>query len=301
MSDTNDVGDVERPGKGHNLPPIETPDEIAERLALTYLALIGRRDALLGMKDRLPAPDKIDADTEKKLSDAIKAAQTFIKSSEARRADEKEPFLAAERAVDGFFYQCSDPIEKLKDTMTELLSGYQRAKARKEAERRAAEARAAEEARLNALAEQRKAEAAERKRAAEFEAAAKAADAKRASDAARSAAASRAAASREASRRADEAREAAAAAADRAEATRRATRVTRAELSRSRSDLGVVASLRTVWDHEITDPGRVPRSYCSPDKALIATAIKVHTTADGKCPLKIAGVKIFPASNTVTR
>lgn len=299
MSDTSEA--QPSPGRGHNLPPIETPDEIAERLALTYLALIGRRDELLGMKDRLPAADEIDSDWEKKLSDAVKAAQTFIKSTDARRADEKEPFLAAERAVDGFFGQCSDPIEKLKDTMSALLSGYQRAKARQEEERRAKEARAAEEARLNALAEQRKAEAAERKRAAEFEAAERAAAAKRASAVALTTAAAKAAASREASRRADEAREAAAVAADRAETTRRATRVTRAELSRSRSDLGVVASLRTLWDHEITDPGRVPRSYCSPDKALIAAAIKVHTTADGKCPLKIAGVKIFPASNTVTR
>lgn len=288
-------------GIGHNNPPVETPDEIAERLGLAHIALVGRRDDLLKMNDRLPAPDAVDDDWEKKLSDGIKAAQTLIKSSEARRADEKEPFLAAERAVDGFFYGCSGPIEKLKDRMSALLSAYQRAKARREAERRQEEARKAEAARVAAEAERKRLEAVERKRAQEFEDAARAAEKKRATERDRAAAAKRANESAAAGRRASEAREAAARAADAAEQARRATRARNADLSRSRTDLGVVASLRTNYDFEIEDNERVGRQYCSPDKGKIRAAINAAIQDDGSCKLKIPGVRIFPKADSVVR
>lgn len=278
MSDTNDAGDFARPGPGHNQPPLETPDEIAERLGLAYLSLIGRRDELADMATRLPAADKMDSEWEKKLSDGIKAAQTFLKSAEARRVDEKEPFLAAERAVDGFFATVKDPITKLKDTMGALLSSYQRAEARRKADELAAEQRRAREAQEAAEAERRKAEAAARKKQLDAQAAADAAD------------------------RLRRAKEAEAKAADDLAVAARAAKAKPAALSRSRTDLGVVASLRTVWDHEIVDADKVPRAYCSPDKAKIKAAIGSNTDDnDGKCTLKIAGVSIFPKSDSVVR
>lgn len=258
---------------GHNRPPIPTPDEIAEQLAIDQLSLIGRRDELAEMTDRLPAQDEIGDEWEKKLTDGIKAAQSFLKACEARRVDEKEPYLAAERAVDGFFKNVAQPIERLKDRMGALLSTYQRAKARAEQAKRDAEL--AEARRLQAEADeaQRKAERAARK-AAEDAAAAKAAEA---------------------------AREAAIKAAEDAERARKAATVKPAELSRTRTDLGVVGSLRTVWTHEIVKAASVPRSYCRPDDGLIKAAIKAHTDKAGNCDLKIPGVRIFQQSDSVVR
>lgn len=279
MSDTTEAAPTA--GIGHNNPPIETPDEIQERLAISHLALIGRRDELLEMSERLPKADEIDSDWEKKLSDGIKAASTFIKASEARRVDEKEPFLAAERAVDGFFKQQSDPVTKLKDTMGALLTTYQRAQARKELEARLERERIAREAQAKAererIAAQEEARRLARKKQADADAAAAAA------------------------RKVAEAKEAEARAADETAAAAKAAKVKPAALSRSRSDLGSVASLRTVWTHEIEDPARVPRAYCSPDKDLIKAAIKAHTGPDNRCTLKIAGVRIFESSDSVVR
>lgn len=280
MSDETEADD-ERPGIGHNLPPLETPDEINERLGITHLRLVGRADELKRMEVRLPDPKDLNDDWEKKLSDAIKATQTFLKSSEARRLDEKEPFQAAIRAVDGFFASVADPIEKLKDRMSTLLTNYQRAKERVKRERLQEEARQRE-------AERQKAEQARRKAEADARAAAK----KRSDDLA---------AQRAAQDRARLAEQRAAIATEEANIARREAMVKPAELSRSRSDLGVVSSLRRTWDYETENADRVPRKYCSPDRALIMAAIKAATDEHGICRLKIPGLRIYESKNSVTR
>lgn len=105
---------------------------------------------------------------------------------------------------------------------------------------------------------------------------------------------------REQQRIADKARDDAAAAEQRANATKKAAGASQADMSRTRTDLGAISSLRTVYEFEITDHNKVPRQYCRADEGLIGSAIRA-ATVDGKCGLKIAGVRIFAATGTVTR
>lgn len=105
---------------------------------------------------------------------------------------------------------------------------------------------------------------------------------------------------REQQRIADKARDDAAAAAQRANATKKAASASQADMSRTRTDLGAIASLRTVFEHEVTDHDQVPRQYCRVDDGLIASAVRA-ATVDGKCNLKIPGVRIYPKTDSVVR
>ncbi len=105
---------------------------------------------------------------------------------------------------------------------------------------------------------------------------------------------------REQQRVTDKARDDAAAAEQRANATKKAAGASQADMSRTRTDLGAIASLRTVYDFEITDHAKVPRQYCRVDDGLIGSAIRA-ATVEGKCTLKIAGVRIFPKTDSVVR
>lgn len=275
MSDTN-----ESIGRDHNKPPeliVETPDEILARLGAAHSTLAIRRDTLAGIAARIPAEDKMNDEWEQKFLNAMKTTKAFVKAVDARRQDEKDPFLQAEQAVDGFFAQISGPIERLRERMGEMLTNYQNARARAETRKREAELAAA----------RKRQEDAERK-AAETAAAARK---KRLADDARELA----------QRVAERAIERVAVAIERTTAARKAVAVKPAELSRVRTDLGAVGSLRTHYTFEIIDPAKVPRSYCTPSKELIDAAIKAHTTRDGKCSLKVPGLRIFAESNTVVR
>lgn len=208
--------------------------------------------------------------------------------------------------------------------------------ARREAERKEREAREAEQRRKDeAAAEVRRAEEA-KKEAARQIAAAKAAKDKEAADAARAekeaaqraldeakeksrreAAEAKAEADRvaleesqerirlanerrEQQRIADKARDDAAAAAQRANTTKKAASASQADMSRTRTDLGAIASLRTVYEHEVTDHEAVPRQYCRVDDGLIASAVRA-ATVDGKCTLRIPGVRIYPKTDSIVR
>lgn len=85
----------------------------------------------------------------------------------------------------------------------------------------------------------------------------------------------------------------AAAAASRAEDAAEAAKVKPAELTRTRTDTGVVSSLRAEWRHEVTDPKKVPKKFMVPSDALIKGAVKAATLPDGSCPLDIPGVRIY--------
>lgn len=192
------------------------PDPIAElrsRLQESNETLTARRDELLTALDR--APEVTDEETCGKVADYIKSISACTKAAEGARVAAKEPYLATGRAVDGFFKQITDPLEKLKVTVQARITKYQRDKA--EAERRLRE----EDAR-------RAREEAERLRREADEAALKIATARELDQAI------------EVDQRARQS-------ADDAEAAHRAAAVTAAELSRSRGDYGAVASLRTDW------------------------------------------------------
>lgn len=74
-----------------------------------------------------------------------------------------------------------------------------------------------------------------------------------------------------------------------------------ADMSRSRSTLGAVASLRTTWEFQVTNPALVPRQFLSVNETAIRVAVKAATTPDGKNDLKIDGVRIYPKTDSVVR
>jgi transcription-repair coupling factor (superfamily II helicase) len=290
--------DTLTPGIGDNNPPDAIALLIAD-LNDTHTPLIERADALLGMRERLPEACE-DDDTAVKLTDAIKSCTAFTKNSEAARVSAKEPHQAAGRAVDGFFKKLSDPVDALKVKMSNLLTAFQRKKA--DEERRQREAAAAEAKRI---ADAEAAAAREAQRAArEAEAAAREAErlaaeavTKAQRDAA-NAARAKADADAEAAR---EAKDKAAVAKQDAAVSRSDATVKAAELTRSRSDLGAVASLRTTWAFELVDLAEVPRNYLSLNEGAVRAQIKAATTRDGKCPLKIPGIRIYEKQESVVR
>jgi hypothetical protein len=298
------------PPLGHNHPP--DPIEILRgELSETHVPLRERGDALTEMGDRLPESCD-DDETAAKLADAIKSCTAFVKNADAARVAAKEPHLAAGRAVDGFFKAMSDPVDKVKARMGALLTTYQRKVA--DAERRRLEAIAAEERKAAQEAERAAREAARVAREA------REAEERRAREAAEAAAklegeARRKAEAEEAARRdaerarlreieeaeAAKARDAARAAKADADKAREESQAKAADLSRSRTDLGSVASLRTTWVHEVENADEVPRAYLSVNEGAIKAAIKAATTKDGRCPLRIPGVRIYAKAETVVR
>lgn len=74
-----------------------------------------------------------------------------------------------------------------------------------------------------------------------------------------------------------------------------------ADMSRTRTDLGAVASLRTTWEFEVINPDLVPRQFLSVNEKAIRIAVRAATTEDGKNTLKIDGVRIYPETSSVVR
>lgn len=260
-------------GPGHNLPPTPIdPVEIQAALGEAQRALIERALRVLDQDTRLPLVCE-DETTDEKFSDAIKTCLTLLKNIEAARVSAKEPYLTAERAVDGFFAKISKPVEIIKAKMGRIQTAYKIKVADEEKRRREEIARE------------------ERRKAAELE--------RQAREAAAAARKSRDDA--EALARANAARDAADAAAAEAARARKDSLAKPADMSRSRTDLGAVSSLKTTYDFEVEHAELVPRVYLEVSKPAIKAAIKAATTRDGKCDLKIAGVKIYPVRDSVTR
>ncbi len=293
---------------GANNPP--SPIEIIRTgLAETHADLIARAKALAGMADRLPTSCD-DADTASKLTEAVKSCTAAVSALEAARKVEKQPHLDAGKAVDAFFANQTLPVDGVKQRMGALLTAYQKKleaierdrrekeaaeqrriareaeAAAREAARIAREAREAEEARQReaaAIIEKQQGEARRKAQAEE--------DARRAAEQARLDAEKA---------EADHAREAARTEREAAREAQEAANAKPAEMTQARSDLGAVASLRTVWTFTVENPADVPREYLAVDQAKIRAAIKA-ATKDGRCKLKIPGVKIVAESNTVVR
>lgn len=250
-------------GIGDNMPPSDQ-EILQERLAERAADLRKRADDLLDAEARAPQPT--DDDSAGKLGDYIKMITAAHKAIEAKRVDEKEPFLASGRAVDGFFKKMVEPLEALKARQERRLQEYLRRK------------RDEERARLQAEAERQAAEA--RARAAE---------------AARLEAANKPVA---AAKQIDEAVRVETAAAE----ARKAAAAPSAALSRTTGTMGAVAGLRETWRGTITDRDTLDlealRPYLSDEclqKALNAY-VKVH-----KDKRQIAGAAIALVDAAVVR
>lgn len=269
-------------GIGDNRPPVrevlaERNDELRAWLEKEGANLTKRRDDLLAATERAPT-EITNEEWCHKVEDLIKMIAACAKTAEARRVADKEPVLQAGRLIDGFYHSIGEwplkgsPLAKADKTLRVPLNVYLRKKA--DTERRAreeAERKAREEAERAAT------EAAERARALEDEKDLEAAIA--AEEVAKQAAADAAKAQKEAEANA-------------------------AELSRTRSDHGAVASLRTFWDFKHDgdaafranlDLGAL-RSHLSMD--ALEKAVKSFIRAGGR---ELSGVEIFENTVAVVR
>lgn len=255
-------------GIGDNSGGMDAAELIKANLAERAEDLVKRADELLAAEARVPksVDNATDAD---KVSTFIRQCTALEKALNEKRTAEKEPYLSGGRAVDGYFASVTDPVKKLKDRLTAIRTAYDVAVYQAEQRRRAEEARIAREE-ADARAAQARAEA---------EAARSAADKKRAADAA----------------------DQSAVAEVKAEAAAEAVKEKPAEMTRTRTDLGVTSSLRQEWVYEITEPKHVPRKYCVPEDKLLRAAVKAAVMPDGSCPLEIKGVRIFQRYVTQVR
>src|SRR5579859_1871141 len=174
---------------GHNQPPSPT-DLLREELENSAATILRRRDELLAAMERVPTVI-MDETVCGRVADFVKQVTGCYKLAENARTAAKEPHLSAGRIVDGFFKGITDPLEKIRRSLDQRLTVYQRAKA--DAERRAREAEA-ERQRIEAERLRREAEEA----AAKLEAEADLPDAVAAEQAAEQAAADAAKAQQEA-------------------------------------------------------------------------------------------------------
>jgi hypothetical protein len=258
--------DTQTPGIGHNAPP-NLADEMAGKLVEAYGSLTQRAADLTAAFARVPATVD-NEDVKNKCSDFVKQLRAVVKDAESHRVAEKEPFLATGKRVDGFFKGIADPLDAIATSVLKRMTAYDKVKA--EAERRERE----EEARRQREEADRLAKEAREK-----------ADAmKKESDMAKAL-------------EAEEAAKAAAAAAAKAE---KATTVNAAELSRTRSAAGSVASLRTFWTFRDLDRATLDletlRAHLP--QAALDQAVRSFVKAGGR---DLKGVVIFEDTETVVR
>jgi len=230
---------------------------LLERLAADYAALSGCIDAIAARANG--APRKITTDADLDVVGAIVVdASALVRKAEAHRKDEKDEFLRSGRDVDAFFKNFIDRIDRIKQAFQAIADIYQRekvAEARRLAEEVARKARDEEE-RQREIA--RRADEANRAKTADKHGA-----------------------------KADEA----AAIADEAEALAASSA---ADLTRTRTASGTLATAKTEWAFEITDYEVVPldklRPYLKRDavESAIRALVKVH---QDKSPM--TGVRIF--------
>jgi len=272
LDTTTSTDTPSRHGIGGNLPPVETPAEIYERLADTYSAMIARRDELLAGVARVPA---VDDDNVAKIIDfvkQIKAAGT--KATEAFKS-EKNPFLEGGRAVDGYFKKITEPLADGVTALNKKLTAYQIAKEAEERRIRDAAAQAARE------------EAARLQKIADDEAAALRAEADKAREENNLAAAVEAEA---------QAERAAAA----AHAVQREAQASVADLSRTRGEMGGVSSLRTEWRGELVDRATLDLEALRDHIPADALEQAIRSLVKAGCRT-LAGARIYEHKFAVTR
>lgn len=140
--------------KGHNKPPVLTPDELVRDYAHIDVVL----DEIETAYKECPTVIEDDEDLEVARS-LVKRLQTANKRLEAVRVEVKDPFLNAGRIVDSHFKKRMDRMDELQTSVDLRRKKYLDKKAAEEKARREEEARIAAEAAARAAEEHRQAEA----------------------------------------------------------------------------------------------------------------------------------------------
>lgn len=127
-------------GIGDNSGGLSQAEQIAQNVREKHPDLVKRSAELAGMLERAPT-EATDEDTANKISEAVRQCTAFLKSAEATRVEDKEPYLAGGRAVDGAFKTLTDPVAKTKQALERVRTAYdirveeaERERLRKEAE-----------------------------------------------------------------------------------------------------------------------------------------------------------------------
>ena len=130
------------PGIGHNQPPAPLhADQLLDWLELHVVELRTRRTALLEAAGRLNALLPIsDEDMAGNAAEFVRQMRAWQKTTEELRTLLGAPYRDCTATLNAFFARLRDPVSSAQDMVTEALSEFARAKARREAERRKAEA-----------------------------------------------------------------------------------------------------------------------------------------------------------------
>lgn len=238
-------------------------------------------------RDYLTPYQQRKADAEKKRREAEAAEARRVQEAEARRQREEQARLEEVRRQEA---AAKAELERQEREAREASERAERQ--RMEAARQAAEATnratraAAEKARLDAEARQREAQEADYRLEAAQRAEAKAIADRQQQEA-----------DAKAAREAEEEAKAVTAKAEKAAGGRAAG------MHKSRTDLGAVSSLRTVWKWRaiVGQEDHVPRIYLEVSAPAITAAIRAATTKDGRCDLVIPGVEIYADTSSVVR
>lgn len=249
-----------------NEPP--AIDLLRDGLAERHGDLMTRAGELIVAADRAPATVQ-DDETAGKTGDFIKQLTACIKNAEAARVVEKEPHMAAGRAVDAWFKNgIIDPLTNIKKLIEARLGTYARRKADEERLRREEEFRKAQEEveRLRREAEEK---AKTLEKPSQVEAAVGAAQAF--------------------DRAAEEARKA-----------QLAAEATPADLARTRGDYGSVSSLRRAWTFDGLDRSDLDLETLRPFLPLdgLEKAVRAYIKGGGR---QLKGVRIFETTEVVVR
>lgn len=236
-------------------------------LKARYGEIAARADELMAAAARVPET-VADEEMAGRVGDYIKQVMACVKNAEAARVKEKEPHLAAGRAVDAWFKKITDSLDATKRTVEKRLTVFLR---QKEAAERAAREEAARIEREAAEAARREAMAAEQ--------------------------AIRDAATMDEAIAAEERRKKAQADAEKA---KKEAEAKAAELSRQRGDMGSVSSLRTFWDFADLDRAALDlealRAHI-PAEAL-EKALRSFIKAGGR---ELRGVRIYQNTQAAVR
>lgn len=261
---------------GDNRPPDDLA-ELRDRLEDSNEAIAARRNELLLSFGRMPEII-VNEETNANATQLVKLIRACMKTAGTAHAAAKQPFLDAGRVVDSWFHSITDPLETARREILNRMTIYQRAVAAEERRRREAEAaRKREEAdRLRREAEARIAEISRPTIAANDD---PDPDDERTFAAALTA---------------DELARHAMADAHQAE---KAAQAKPAEMSRTRGELGGVASLRTFWDYKDLDRDMIDletlRAYLTIDD--IERAIRGFIAAGGR---ELRGITIYENTRT---
>lgn len=247
---------------GHNNPPSDE-ELLREHLLEVTTKGRGRYDELLLAVSRMPKECTTEEEAGK-FADMVKLLKACEKDFESTRVNQKEPYLKLERAVDGFFKAYTEKLGNAAKLAKAPIDAYLKRKADEERRQREETAR---QAREEATRLEQEAQA--------------------------QAAASMPAMAEETLTEAAIQDEVAAKAEKAAEAKP-------AELSRTRSGYGSVASLRTTWVGEITDRDKLDKAalWNLIPTDVLQKAVNAYVKMGGR---SLAGANIFEKSEAQIR